>query len=537
MSDREASPAATSVPFVEHLVEGLREYAIVGLQATGEVAGWSSGGTVLTGYGPEIVGRPLATLFEDPGLVAPLLATAAETGSAELGAWALRSHGGRFWAEGSVSAIRTDAGVGGYAAIFRDATQAKRIREALEVSQATYQGILAIASDAVVCVSKEQKVTFFNRGAEAIFGYLPEEILGQPLETLIPEHARSRHAQHLRDFAASEVPARRMGERGQISGRRKDGTEFPAEASISRLEVGGKRVFTAVVRDVSDRRAVEEALAAHGRELARSNEELEQFAYVASHDLQEPLRMVASYTQLLARRYRGQLDADADEFIGYAVDGVTRMQALINDLLEYSRVGTRDVESTAVSLGSVLDRVLQNLASRIEETGAVFTNDVLPTVRGDRVQLTQVFQNLIGNAIKFRGDRPPHGGCRPGLRRRRGLADGGSTRPRRDARRSRRMWCGVRCMTAERRTATREAEEWHLAVRDHGIGIAPEFQERIFVIFQRLHSRSEYPGTGIGLSICRKIVERHGGRIWVESKPGSGSTFHFTLPARDGAKP
>ncbi|HET6763938.1 MAG TPA: ATP-binding protein, partial [Longimicrobiaceae bacterium] len=268
-----------------------------------------------------------------------------------------------------------------------------------------------------------------------------------------------------------------------------------AEASISKLAVGGRRVYTAVLRDVSERRRAEEALSTQARELARSNADLEQFAYVASHDLQEPLRMVASYTQLLARRYRDRLDDDAREFIAYAVDGVTRMQALINDLLAYSRAGARTSPAAPADLNAVMERALVSLAAAIEESDAAVTYDALPRLPVDGSQIAQVLQNLIGNALKFRGTEPPRVHVSAGHA-------GGA---------------------------------WTFSVRDNGIGIAPEFADRIWVIFQRLHSRAEYAGTGIGLAICKKIVERHGGRIWVQPAPGGGSDFRFTLPDTETA--
>jgi two-component system, sensor histidine kinase and response regulator len=225
-------------------------------------------------------------------------------------------------------------------------------------------------------------------------------------------------------------------------------------------------------------------------ELARSNRDLEQFAYAASHDLQEPLRMVATYTQLLAERYQGKLDSDADKFIHYAVDGAVRMQKLVQDLLAFSRVGRPGMVLESTNCNSVLEGVLKNLEGAIQESGAVVEHTQLPLVMADSSQLAQVFQNLIGNAIKFHGSEPP----------------------------------------AIRVEAKRQRKDWVFSVDDNGIGISPEHAEDVFVIFRRLHTRADYPGNGIGLSICKKIVEQHGGRIWVESGLGHGSTFKFTLP-------
>jgi light-regulated signal transduction histidine kinase (bacteriophytochrome) len=242
--------------------------------------------------------------------------------------------------------------------------------------------------------------------------------------------------------------------------------------------------------DITDLRMAQETSAHLAQALARSNAELEQFAYVASHDLQEPLRMVTSYLQLISRRYRGQLDQNADEFIDFAVDGAKRMRALINGLLTYSRLNTQAREPAPVDCGAVLSGVKSNLSLVIEETQARIDSTALPTVMADSLQLEQLFQNLLGNALKFRSQAAPH-------------------------------------ITI---SAEELGEQWCFAVQDNGIGFEPQFAERIFAIFQRLHSHEKYTGTGIGLAVCKKIVERHGGQIWCQSKPGQGTTFFFTLP-------
>ena len=364
-------------------------------------------------------------------------------------------------------------------------------------SEARFQGLLESAPDAIVITSGDGLIRLVNRQTEQLFGYPREDLLGQPVEMLVPERSRRGHVAQ-RSGYARQPRTRPMGAGLELYGQRRDGSMVPVEISLSPMETEDGLLIISVIRDVTERRRSDEhlrevatVLARQSVELVRSNEELQQFAYVASHDLQEPLRMVASYTQLLKRRYAGNLDADADEFIDYAVDGATRMQRLINDLLIYSRLGTRGKEFAPVDTDAVLAEVLADLAAAIEEGGAAVTHDPLPTVQGDPSQLGQLFLNLVANAIKFRGEAAPRVHV----------------------------------------SARREGAEWLFSVRDNGIGIAPEYTDRIFVIFQRLHNRTEYPGTGIGLAICKKIVERHGGRIWLESQPGQGATFFFTLPA------
>ena len=268
--------------------------------------------------------------------------------------------------------------------------------------------------------------------------------------------------------------------------KRQNGTK---EQFAPELEKTRKRV-SELEQAEEERKRAEEALQRTMAELERSNAELEQFAYIISHDLQEPLRMVASYTQLLEKRYKGSLDADAEEFIAYAVDGARRMQNMIQSLLSYSRVGTRGKPFEPTECESVFEQALANLKLTIDESGAGVTHDPLPRVMADETQLIQLFQNLLANAIKFRGEEQPRIHV----------------------------------------SAKEDSNDCLFSLSDNGIGINPEYFDRIFVIFQRLHGREEYPGTGIGLSVCKRIVERHGGRIWVESQPGEGSTFHFAIP-------
>jgi PAS domain S-box-containing protein len=363
----------------------------------------------------------------------------------------------------------------------------KQVEEALRESEERYRTILENIEDGYYEVDLAGNLTFFNDSMCRMWGYPEEELMGMNDRQYTDQENAKKLFQAFNKVYRTGEPRRECD--WEII--RKDGTKRCIEASVSlQKDSSGKPIgFRGIIRDITERKRAEESLKEKTEELARSNRDLEQFAYVASHDLQEPLRMVTNYVQLLARRYKGKLDSDADDFINFAVDGATRMWKLINDLLTYSRVGTqaRDLELTDFEM--VLNQSLDNLKVAIEENGAVVTHDPLPTVVADHLQLGQLFQNLIGNAIKFQGKEPPRIHI----------------------------------------SASRNGNGWTFSVRDNGIGIAPEYAERIFVIFQRLHGR-DAPGTGIGLAICKKIVERHGGNIWVESEVGKGATFYFTLP-------
>ena len=389
-----------------------------------------------------------------------------------------------------------------------DITARKRMEESLLASEARYRAVAQTAHDAIITADSAGNIVGWNQGAENIFGYPEAEAIGQALTLLVPSQYGDRHLAGIQRLQVGGEP-RLLGKTVELTGRRKDGSEFPVELALSEWRVAEGQFYTGIIRDITERKRAEETLRRQAAELERSNRDLAQFAYVASHDLQEPLRMVSSYVQLLAKRYQGQLDQDADEFIGFAVEGASRMQRLISELLKYSRVGMRGKDFAPTSCETVVDQALANLQMVIQESGAVVSRDPLPTLLADELQLTQVFQNLISNAIKFRGVEPPRVHISAELRN----SD-----------------FGFRNAGPSSQSATRNPQ-WLFSVRDNGIGIAPEHRDRIFGIFQRLYSQAEYPGTGIGLATCKKIVEQHDGRIWVESQPGQGATFYFTIPA------
>jgi PAS domain S-box-containing protein len=355
------------------------------------------------------------------------------------------------------------------------------------------QQITAALSHAVEGISRldaQGRYRMVNQAYAQITGYQPEEMIGMDWQkTVYPDDLEQLIAAYQRMLNTGKVNV-------EARGVRRDGSIFYKHLTMvatydAQQQLLGHYCF---MKDISDRKQAEVELQRQQQDLARSNAELQQFAYVASHDLQEPLRMITSYLELLQRRYRGQLDAKADLFIDFAVDGAARMQTLINDLLTYSRVGTGGKPLEQADCTEILQNALLNLQVAIAESQAVITQDPVPVIRGDSVQLTQLFQNLISNAIKFRQQTIPqiHIGC-------------------------------------EQRNG-----QWVFSVRDNGIGIEPQYLDRIFLIFQRLHSRTEYPGTGIGLAVCKRIVERHGGQLWVESSFGEGSTFYFTFPEYAG---
>jgi PAS domain S-box-containing protein len=365
-----------------------------------------------------------------------------------------------------------------------DITERKEMEEALFRSEERLNAFMNSATEAFSIYDQELNLIDLNKAELSIWpsGTLKEDLIGKNLAELDSSLKETNRFDLYMNVIKTGTPLNL----DEVIPHPKFG-DFSFEVKAFKVGTGLGMITT----DITDRKRAEEILKRALEDLERSNTELEQFAYVASHDLQEPLRMVSSYMQLLEKRYRGSLDDDADEFIEFAVDGAKRMQILINDLLDFSRVGSRGKSFESTDSEWVLERVLTNFVELIKENNATVTHDRLPTVMADEIQLEQVFQNLLGNAIKFRSEVPPE------------------------------IHIGAERMNGE----------WKFSVRDNGIGIGPEYREKIFVIFKRLHSGDEYPGTGIGLAISKRIIERHGGRIWVESIPGEGSTFFFTIPA------
>jgi PAS domain S-box-containing protein len=369
--------------------------------------------------------------------------------------------------------------INGFSGIGRDISERFLAEERLQLA-------VEAAPSGMMMVDRGGSIVLVNAEVERLFGYSRAELLAMSVDLLVPEKLRQQHAS-LRNVYFEAPIVRSMGGR-DLPMLRKDGTQFPAEVALNPIQTGTGACVLVSITDVTSRRQSERALELRTQELEQSNADLQDFAYVASHDLQEPLRAVAGYCQLLSTHYRGQLDTRADEFIDFAVDGSKRMKRLIDDLLLFSRLGPRTM-LMAVDLNRAVADAIHNLQTAIAETGTRVEVAPLPTIPGDLSRLLQLFQNLIGNAIKFRGSEPL-------------------------------------VVTID---ATPQGSGHLFTVSDNGIGFEPSHAERIFKMFQRLHPQGRYEGTGIGLALCRRIVAQHGGRIWATASPGAGATFSFTL--------
>jgi PAS domain S-box-containing protein len=420
--------------------------------------------------------------------------------------YALRKDGSEFPVEIGLNPIEAESERYVLSAIV-DITERRR-------SEDLFRATVESAPSAMIMIDEKGRMILANAEAVRMFGYAREELIGQAVEILVPARFRAAHP-GMRGGFFGAPQARTMGAGRDLFGARKDGSEFPVEIGLNPVETPDGRFVLSAIVDITERKRMEAALRdlneelekrVHDRtaELARANEamersniELKQFAYIASHDLQAPLRSISGFVQLLKQDYGAKLDGQAEEWIRRTVESTQYMQTLIKDLLSYSQVDSRARPFSAVDCGHAFDEAVAMLDGSIRDSGAAVTRDDLPSVLGDRSQLVQLFMNLISNGIKYHGAEPPrvHASAR--------VTDG----------------------------------KWTITLRDNGIGIAPKHHERIFEIFQRLHTRRAYPGTGIGLAVCRRVVEHHGGSIGVDSSPGQGAAFHFTIPDRKDLNP
>ena len=470
------------------LLDGIEDYAIFMMDPRGQILSWNAGAELIKGYrADEIIGQNFSCFFPpediEQGRPEEVLRLTFAAGRHEEQGMRVRKDGSRFLAALTFTALHDQAGeLRGFSEFSHDLTETKE-------SAAKYRALLEAAPDAMVVVNQAGVIVLVNVQAEKQFGYRRDELVGRKVKNIIPEGFAERLIADATRSTA-EALAQQMGMGIALSGRRKDGTEFPIEIMLSPLESAEGTLVTAAVRNISARKKSEQELAVANQILEERNLELKQFAYIASHDLQSPLRGITGFVQLLQQKYQGELDEQAQDWIRRTVLAVARMQALIRDLLSYSRVDARSGPFTRIPFLDIVNDALALLESSIHDSGGQVACGKLPVVMGDRSQLVQLMQNLISNGLNYRSDKPPHIDI----------------------------------------SAKRSRKDWVFSVHDNGVGIDPKHHEQIFEIFNRLHNQKGLPGTGIGLAVCRRVVNRHGGKIWVKSEPGHGSTFHFTIP-------
>ncbi|WKE64730.1 PAS domain S-box protein [Gallaecimonas kandeliae] len=471
------------------MVEGIQDYALFMLDPKGRVASWNSGAHRLKGYDEaEILGRHFSCFYTPEDIQAGKpqkeLEIAKTQGRCEEESWRIRKDGSRFWANVIISALRDKQGkLRGFAKVTRDFTERKRL-------ESLFRATVESAPIAMVMIGGDGAIQLVNAETERLFGYQRAELLDKPIEQLLPERYRPGHPAMRTGFFATPQ-ARRMGGGRDLFALRKDGSEFPVEIGLNPVSTEAGTLVLAAIVDLTERKRTADAtLQQLNDELGRSNVELQRFAYVASHDLQTPLRNVASFVELLNATYGQLLDDQGKDWIRRITQSVKQQQLLVKDLLEFSRVNAQSHPFERLPARQLVDIAVTLLESSLRESHAEIQCGELPDVTGDRSQLVQLLANLIGNAIKYRSDAPP----------------------------------------LVQISASHQDGEWCFAIKDNGIGMEQRYLERIFEIFERLHDQRAYPGSGIGLAICRRVIQRHGGRIWVESSPGQGSTFYFTLP-------
>ncbi|MEK6304128.1 MAG: PAS domain S-box protein [Acidobacteriota bacterium] len=489
---------------------GIAEDAVISVDETYRITMFNQGGERVFGYSSqEVLGQPLDLVLPEYFWETHRLHVAevgeSEDGSTNVGerqeTYGRRKDRSEFPAEVSISDL--DLGEEKiFTVMVRDVTERKRADEALRSSEARFAGILSLAEDAVISVDEAHRITTFNQGAEGIFGYASHEAIGQPLDLLLPERFSEIHSSHIVVFGESGDVSRKIGERREVCGRRKDGSEFPGEASISKFEQGGEKIFTVMLRDISLRkqadneiRSLNSTLKRHADHLATANRELEAFSYSVSHDLRAPLRHIHGFADLLQKHSATSLDEIGRHYVKTISDSAKQMGRLIDDLLTFSHMSRSDVRTTAVNLSHLAREVIQELEEGTGRQNIVWQLDPLPDVEGDAAMLRLVWVNLLSNAVKYTGTRSEA-----------------------------RIEIGSKA----------HQEEIVFFVRDNGVGFDMQYADKLFGVFQRLHRSDEFEGTGIGLANVQRIIHRHGGRTWGEGVVDGGATFYFTLPRTKG---
>ena len=486
----ERKKAEEEIQIFANIVESSDD-AIITKSLGGIIAGWNSGAEQIYGYSAEeVLGKPISLLESDDlkGETKRLIERI-KNGERIRHYETLRLKKDNNLINVSITlspVLDTSGELVAISTIARDITERKRAEEDLKLANIYNRSLIEASLDPLVTIGPDGKITDVNHSTEAVTGYSRDELIGTDFSDYFtePEKARKGYQQVFQDEKVFNYALEIKHKKGHV-------TPVLYNASVYRDETAGVIGVFAAARDITERKQAEEKLKETIEELERSNDELQQFAYITSHDLQEPLRTIASYTQLIERRYKDKLDDDADDFIEFIVEAAVRMKDMIQGLLYYSRVGTRGGELRSTNTEKLLEIVISNLNAAIEENEVTITHDDLPVVVADEGQLVQLFQNIISNAIKFRKD---------------------DEYPRIHI------------------SAHKNANEYVFSVADNGIGIESQYFSRIFEVFKRLHTRVEYEGTGIGLSISKRIIERHNGRMWVESEFGEGATFYFTIP-------
>jgi PAS domain S-box-containing protein len=473
----------------------VRDYAIYMIDPTGRVVSWNRGAQHIKGYvADEIVGRHFSCFYPPEAVAAGApehaLRVAAEAGRFEDENWRVRKDGSRFWADVVITAIRDHHGtLVGFAKVTRDLTERKRTEEALRASEEQFRTLAVTANDAIISADSRGVILYFNPGAERIFGRAAPDVTGQPLKVLMPERFWEAHTAGIARYLATGE-ARVVGRTVELVGRRRDGTEFPIELSLASWKRGTEVTFTAIIRDITERRRIDELLRRHTAQVEAANAELDAFAYAVSHDLRAPLRSLDGFSQALLEDYADRLDQQGKDYLQRVRLGSQRMAQLIDDLLNLSRVTRSEMRLEPVDLSALARAVAADLQKTEPNRQVEFTITPDLVVRADRGLMRVVLDNLMSNAWKFTGKRP-HAHIALGVTKH----DGGPA----------------------------------YFVRDDGAGFDMAYVDKLFGAFQRLHGAAEFAGTGIGLATVQRIIHRHGGRVWAESEPDRGATFYFTV--------